>query len=124
METQAEADSESELMGHAVAKYFNLAVEAARRSYRPAEGLASFERDIGLKAHIARTAPVFLTLRDAEGAALVTAMLSIGESGDLVQAIVVGPGNSDPYPAHKDAIAALGGHYGVNLPRVPCFPYA
>ena len=71
METQAEAEAESELMGHAVAKFFRRAVEVARRSYAPREGLAAIERDIGLNDHIRRETPVFLTLRDPEGAALV-----------------------------------------------------
>lgn len=125
METQAEADAETELMSHAVAKYFLRFHEAARRSYRPREGLASIERDIGLKDHIRRESPVFLTLRDGEGRALVTAMLSRevrdGRAGD---AIIVGERNSDPYPQFHAAIAALGSHYGVDLPREACFPYA
>ncbi len=125
METQAEADAESELMRHAVAKFFRRAVEAARRSYAPREGLAAIERDIGLNDHIRRETPLFLTLRDGEGEGLGTAMLSRelreGKKGD---AIIVGPANGDPYSKHGDAIAALGAHYGVDLPRETCFPYA
>lgn len=125
METQAEADRESEAMRHAVAKHFQRAVDAARMSYRPREGLAAFERDIGLKDHIARTAPVFLTLRDAEGNPLATAMLpSVSAPKDRFRAIIVGPANSDPYAGHADAIAALGAHFGLLLPRETCFPYA
>ena len=125
METQAEADAETELMRHAVAKYFLRSQEAARRTYRPRQGLAAFERDIGLKDHIMRETPVFLTLRDGAGEALVTAMLSREmRNGQAGQAIIVGAGNSDPYPQFGEAIAALGAHYGTALPRETCFPYA
>lgn len=125
METQAEADAESELMGHAVAKYFARYHEAARRSYKPREGLAAFERDIGLKDHIAREAPLFLTLRDGEGGGLVTAMLVRDAAGGMSgEGVIVGKVNSDPYVAHGDAIAALGAHFGVELARETCFPYA
>jgi hypothetical protein len=124
IETQAEADAEGVLMRHAVAKHFERAMEAARRAYRPREGLASFERDIGLKDHIARTAPSFLTLRDGEGNGLATAMLP-GRAGGIagMRTIIVGPGNADPYREHADAIAALAAHLGLKLPRESCFPY-
>ena len=124
METQVEADAESELMGHAVAKHFARFRERARLSYRPREGIASIERDIGLNDHIRRESPLFLTLRDGEGAALVTAMLSKdvreGRSGDV---IIVGAGNADPYPAYGDAINILAAHFRVDLSRERCFPY-
>ena len=123
MESQVEADAESDLMRHAVAKHFQRAVESAARSYRPRTGLASIERNIGLKDHIARTAPIFLTLRDPEGEGLATAMLPRDLSGGAKGAIVVGPNNSDPYVEHADAIAALARHYGVSLPREACYPY-
>jgi hypothetical protein len=125
MEKQAEADAESELMRHAVAKHFCRAVEAARKSYRPRDGLASFERDIGLKDHIAHNTPIFLTLRDGEGNALATAMLSRDVvNGAPRRAIIVGPENADPWPEHADAIASLGKHYGVRLNRDASYPYA
>jgi hypothetical protein len=125
METQAEAESESELMRHAVAKHFLRAVEAARMSYRPRDGLASFERDIGLKDHITRNSPIFLTLRDGVGNALATAMLSRDiVNGAPRKAIIVGPENADPWPDHADAIASLGKHYGVRLVRETSYPYA
>lgn len=124
METQAEADAESELMGHKVSRYFAQFRERARRSYRPREGLAAIERDIGLKDHIEREAPLFLTLRDGEGTALVTAMLTKEtRAGENNEGIIVGPRNSDPYPKYADAISALGSHFGVELERDACFPY-
>lgn len=124
IETQTEADAESALMRHAVDKYFAHAIEAARHSYRPGEGLASFERDIGLKDHLARTAPLFLTLRDGEGRGLATAMLPPqGWPDPRFRIIIVGPGNDDPYHAHAHAIAALAAHFRLELSREDCFPY-
>lgn len=120
-ETQAEADAESELMAHAVSRHFERATEMAKQTYQPRPGL---ERDIGLKDHIARTAPLFLTLRDPQGAPLATAMLPQKGSDVKVRPIIVGPHNADPYPDHADAIAALGARLGMKLPRDACFPYA
>ena len=74
IETEAEAARESELMRHAVEKHFRRAHEQASQGYRPAPG-PYVEQDIGRAAHIRRAMPVFLTLRDAEGNALATAML-------------------------------------------------
>jgi hypothetical protein len=71
--------------------------------------------------------PVFLTLRDAEGNALATAMLpqrpASGRDRLASDPVVVGPGNGDPYPEHGDAIRALGEHFGVSLDRARCYPY-
>jgi len=122
METQAEADAESALMQHAVAKHFQRAIEAAQMTYTPREGLAAFERNIGLKDHVARTAPLFLTLRSDDGTALATAMIPRSLSGGRI--IIVGPANEDPWPEHAAAIAALGDHFGRLLPRSECYPYA
>ena len=74
IETEAEAERESMLMDHAVAKYFRRERETAIQSYKPTS-MAYFEQNIGLQAHIQREMPLFLTLRDAEGGGLVTAML-------------------------------------------------
>ena len=74
IETQAEAALESQTMNHAVEKHFIQAQEIAAKSYVAPPG-PFFERDIGLKAHVQRSMPIFLTLRDGEGTALVTAML-------------------------------------------------
>jgi hypothetical protein len=124
IETEAEAQFESHEMSHAVEKYFRREREKAVQSYRPTS--ANFiERDIGLSAHIKREMPLFLTLRNAEGHALATAMLPPrGEHDTEFRIIIVGPGNADPYPAEADAIAALGKDFGVELPRSRCFPYA
>lgn len=122
IETEAEATAESRLMRHAVEKHFLSAQQRARRSYVPGQGL---ERDIGLKAHLARTMPVFMTLRADDGSGLATAMLppGPGPSGDFT-IIIVGPDNADPYPDHADAIEALARHVRIPLPRIRCYPYA
>ena len=122
IETEAEAAAESRLMRHAVEKHFLTAQQRARRSYVPGPGL---ERDIGLKGHLARTMPVFLTLRSDDGGGLATAMLP-PQGKDLAEfpIIIVGPENADPYRDHADAIEALGRHLGMTLPRVRCYPYA
>ena len=53
--------------------------------------------------------PLFLTLRDNEGNGLATAMLPPGgKDNPGFRKIIVGRGNSDPFPDHKDAINALG----------------
>lgn len=69
--------------------------------------------------------PVFLTLRDGEGAALATAMLpqQAGHDDLACGPMVVGPGNGDPYPEHGEAIRALGRHFGIALDRARCYPY-
>ena len=122
IETEAEATAESRLMHHAVEKHFQTAQQRARRSYAPGPGL---ERDIGLKGHLARTMPVFLTLRADDGSGLATAMLPPqGKDAPDFPIIIVGPENADPYRDHGDAIEALGRHYGMPLPRTRCFPYA
>jgi hypothetical protein len=122
METEHEAAQESKLMEHAVEKYFCMAYARAKASYVPGAGI---ERDIGLKAHIARSMPLFLTLRDAEGNGLATAMLPPnGVPEPSFSCILVGSKNTDPYPQHADAIEALAQHYKISLPRQRCYPYA
>ena len=125
IETEAEAAQESELMRHAVEKHFRRAQEQASQTYRPPPG-PFVEQDIGRCAHVRRTMPVFLTLRDGEGNALATAMLPPRHAGRDVPAIdpvVVGPANSDPYPEHGDAIRTLSTHFGVAIDRSRCYPY-
>jgi hypothetical protein len=125
IETEAEAEAEAALMRHAVDKYFLREIGRARESYRAPQGVAAMERDIGLKAHIARSSPLFLTLRADDGEGLATAMLPPeGRNQAHFRIIIVGADNADPYPAHGDAIAALAAHFGVELPRAACFPYA
>jgi hypothetical protein len=123
IETEGEAAHESQLMAHAVEKYFRRDREKAVQSYRPVRP-NSIERDIGQEAHVQREMPLFLTLRDSEGNALATAMLPPGgkDHGGF-RIIVVGRANSDPYPQHAEAIAALGKHFGLTLDRDRCFPY-
>lgn len=123
IETEAEAVRESEIMRHAVEKYFRREYAKAAQSYRPTSS-AFIERDIGLAAHIQKAMALFLTLRDREGNALVTAMLPVGGTDDPnFRIIIVGPENADPYPTHADAIAALAAHYGLTLDREHCYPY-
>lgn len=125
IETEAEADQESELMRHAVAKYFRRERERAHAAWTPPASAPAIERDIGLKAFVARRMPVFMTLRDSDGEGLATAMLPPeGESDANFQTIIVGPVNSDPYEAHADAIAALARHLGGDLKRARCYPYS
>jgi hypothetical protein len=123
IETEAEAEQESALMDHAVAKHFRREQDKAMSSYKPTSTVY-IEQDIGLKAHIQRAMPLFLTLRDDVGEGLATAMLPPGGSADTgFKIIVVGKGNGDPYPEHDQAIQALGAHYGLTLDREHCFPY-
>tara|TARA_Y100000588_G_scaffold315480_1_gene343588 strand:+ start:57 stop:479 length:423 start_codon:yes stop_codon:yes gene_type:complete len=123
IETEIEADQESELMDHAVAKHFRREQDKATASYRPTSTVY-IEQNIGLKAHIQRAMPLFLTLRDNDGDGLATAMLPPGGQVDATfKIIIVGKGNKDPYPAHGEAIQALGKHYGLTLERKDCFPY-
>lgn len=123
IETEAEAARESEMMQHAVEKYFRNEREKAARSYQPASKIV-IEQDIGLNAHVQREMPLFLTLRDGEGNALVTAMLPPrGLDNPSFRPIVVGPANRDPYPQHGAAIVKLGAHFALTLDRERCFPY-
>jgi hypothetical protein len=125
IETEAEAEAESALMRHAVDKYFRRYEAAARESYRAPPGAPTFEQAIGLKDYVARAMPVFLTLRSDAGEGLATAMLPPeGRNQVNFRIVIVGSDNADPYPAHEDAIEALAAHYGLELPREECFPYA
>jgi hypothetical protein len=123
IETEGEAASESTAMRHAVEKYFCKEAARAAQSFRPASTV-SFEQQIGLKEHIQREMPLFLTLRDDEGNPLATAMLAAGGRDDRAfRPIIVGPANSDPYVTHAEAIRALSRHFGVALERARCYPY-
>jgi hypothetical protein len=124
IETEAEAARESELMAHAVEKHFRQARDTARASYVPPVG-PFVEQNIGLNAYIRRTMPKFLTLRDPDGNGLATAMLTAPAAGmGKTRPIVVGFGNSAPYPEHEGAIRKLGEHFGVELDRLRCYPYS
>ncbi len=124
IETVAEAMLESQLMRHAVERYFRQMHEAAARSYVPPKTVRMVEQSIGLKDHIQRTMPLFLTLRDGEGNGLATAMLPPGGKDDgATRPIIVGPENSDPFPQHAAAIAALARHYGIKLEPSGVYPF-
>ena len=93
-------------------RYFNQAREQAAADLRSAGRRRVIEQNIGLKAHIQRAMPMFLTLRDNEGTPLATAMLPpAGQTSASSEPIIVGPGNSDPYPGawrgHQGAGTAL-----------------
>lgn len=122
IETEAEAEEESALMHHAVAKHFRRERENAVQTYKPTSTMY-FEQNIGLEAHIQRKMPLFLTLRDAEGGGLVTAKLPPSPDDPAFRIIIVGEGNSDPYPVHEAAINALGTHFDLTLDRARCYPY-
>src|SRR5438552_3275396 len=86
-------ETESQAMGHAVEKYFRKEQEKAVQSFQPISKV-SFEREIGLKAHVQREMPLFLTLRDDSGEPLATAMLPpSGQEDRNFRPIIVGVGN-------------------------------
>lgn len=123
LETEGEAIIESQVMRHAVEKFYRKERERAVATYQPVSTVF-FEQAIGLEAHVQREMPVFLTLRDENGAALATAMLPPGAREDRTfRTIVVGLENSDPYPEHGEAIRALAAHVGMPLERSRCYPY-
>jgi hypothetical protein len=120
--TEGEAVAESLAMHHAVEKHFRRERERAAESFQPSSAVTFIEQDINKESHIRRAMPLFLTLRDENGQALVTAMLPpTGKSSG--GCIIVGPGNADPYPQYATAIAALAAHYGITLDRTSCYPY-
>ena len=124
IETDAEAASESEAMRHAVEKFFRRERDAAVRKYKPSPSMSYIERDIGLAAHIQRSMPLFLTLREHDGTPLATAMLPPGGAADdSFRTIIVGAANADPFAGHGEAIEALAAHYGLTLTREACYPY-
>jgi hypothetical protein len=120
--TEGEAVAESLDMRHAVEKHYRRERERAAESFQPSASVMFIEQDINKEAHIRRAMPLFMTLRDEDGKALVTAMLP-PKGKTSGGCIVVGPGNADPYPQHAAAIAALGAHFGITLDRTSCYPY-
>jgi hypothetical protein len=123
IETEGEAAAESEVMHHAVEKYFRKEYERAAQGFQPLSKV-NFEQEIGMKAHIQREMPLFLTLRADDGTALATAMLPAGGKDDRsFRPIIVGASNADPYDDQDEAIRALGAHFGVTLERARCYPY-
>jgi hypothetical protein len=123
IETTAEATRESDLMFHAIERYFVKERDKATQSFVPASSLF-IEQEIGLAAHLQREMPWFLTLRDGEGTPLASAMVQPrGREARAFVPIIVGAKNSDPYAAHGDAIRALSRHLGITLERMRCYPY-
>ena len=123
-ETEAEAALESRAMNHAVERYFKQARDEAASTYVPPKSAHYIEQNIGLKAHIQKAMPRFLTLRDGEGNALVTAMLPPeGEDEHSFRPIVVGIENTDPFPEHGEAIQALAKHFSLTLDAARSYPY-
>lgn len=124
IETPGEATLESQAMEHAVDRFFRDAYDKAAAAYVPPKTLAAFEQRIGLKAHIQRAMPRFLTLRDKDGNALVTAMLPPeGQDTRSFRPVIVGKGNADPYPSYGAAIRKLGDHVQLTLDPARCYPY-
>ena len=124
IESEGEAMLESRAMNHAVEKHFRQAHDEAAKTYVPPRSGSFIEQNIGLKAHIRRHMPVFLTLRDREGKALVTAMLPpAGRDHRTFKPMIVGFANRNPYPEHGDAIRKLGEHVGLTLDAARCYPY-
>lgn len=124
IETAGEAALESQIMRHAVERYFQQAHEEARSTYAPPPNHRYIEQNIGLRAHVQKVMPMFLTLRDNEGKGLATAMLPPADGSESTfRPIIVGPENADPYPEHGDAIAALGAHLHLKLDHARCYPY-
>ena len=103
IETEEEACQESALMRHSMAQRFHLEMDKARQSFRPVSAVF-IEGEIGLKAHLLREMPLFLTLRDAEGAPLATAMLPQAACPPSVRPIILGKGNIDPSMSYADAV--------------------
>ncbi len=124
IETEGEAIQESQLMAHSVEKYFRQEAEEAAKSFVPPATSRPFEQKIGLKAHVQRRMPIFLTLRNRDGTGLVTAMLPpAGRDEKSFRPIIVGPKNADPYLKYGDDIKSLARHYGLTLDPARCFPY-
>ncbi len=124
LETQAEASSEAGDMKHLVDKFFREAHAQALKSYVPPASARVFEQNIGLKAHVQQAMPLFLTLRNNDGKALVTAMLPPrGRDEKGARIIIVGPNNVDPYVGYAEDIRTLGKHFKLALDPVRCFPY-
>ena len=117
IKTEAKAVSESDLMRHAVEKFFRKEQEKATQTYQPISKV-SFEQEIGLKAHIQREMPLFLTLRDDEGNPLATAMLPPGGNDDRnFRPIIVGMANADPISSMPTRSRPSAEHFGITLDR-------
>ena len=124
IETEGEAARESADMAHAVEKHFRMSRDSAARSWKPPAGARYIEQDIGKADYIKRAMPIFLTLRDDDGAAHVTAMLPpLGCPDAMFRPVIVGRANADPWPQFGDAIEKLAVHYKIKLEHARCYPY-
>ena len=117
IETESEAALESQAMSHAMEEHFQRERQAAIASYRPPKSLNNIEKNIGLDAHVLRTMPLFLTLRDNEGTPLASAMLPSVKACGTLRPTIVGPAYADAYAAQDGAIAALEKTFGLSLRR-------
>jgi hypothetical protein len=123
LETEDEAHDESVVMQHSMERQFRVASDKARQSFRPPSSVF-FEQEIGLKAHLQREMPLFLSLRDQAGASLVTALLpQASDAAHSVRPVILGRANTDPYMKFSDAILSLGRHLGQMLDRARCYPF-
>ena len=115
LETEAEAGAESQLMNHAVEKYFRQEWDKASASFVPASP-RYIEQEIGRTAHVQRTMPAFLTLRDHDGHGLATAMLPPrGENVPGFRIIIVGPANGGHQHLALRKAFQLAAHAAHNL---------
>jgi hypothetical protein len=46
-----------------------------------------------------------------------------GQDAQSFRPIIVGYGNSDPFPEHGEAIGKLAAHYSLTLDPARCYPY-
>ena len=125
LETEIDAEQESSLMDHCVVERFRRERARAIQNCRR-QSTMSVGQDVGLERQVRVKMPIFLTLRDRAGAALVTAVLAHGTYEEPGAAfLIVGKGNSDPYPDHSAAIEASTGRAAsrsleVALTGSPC----
>ena len=119
---RARPRQESEVMRHAVEKYFRRERERRRESFKPLTSVF-IEQDIGKAAHISARC------RSSSPCAMRTARRRSrpccrpGGGGIGRGCIIVGPANTDPYKQHADAIEALAEHFDMPLDRAHCYPY-
>jgi len=117
IETEGEATLEAQEMRHSLDYFFRHEHAAARRSYAPCDRLSFIERDIGLSAHLKRTMPIFLTLRERDGTPVASAILPQDPDSETVAARVIGAGDCDAFRAEREALIALEAHLGKKLRR-------
>ena len=117
IETEGEASLEAQDMGHSLDYFFRHERDTATRAYAPLRTLSFIERDIGLSAHLTRTMPIFLTLRESDGTAVASALLPQDPDQLSIAARVIGPGDNDAFREQREALQALEKHLGKKLRR-------